>query len=825
MTSYLIQPDLTKIPTTDKYDTTKIPFTFSLDPFQQHAVSAIQQEHNVLVCAKTGSGKTLVGEYQIHYSLAKSKRIFYTTPIKSLSNQKFYDLVHQYPEASVGIMTGDIKFRPDAQIIVMTTEILRNLLYKRGTQTENLGLTASLSLENLDAVIFDECHYINDPDRGKVWEETMILLPQEVKLVLLSATLDHPELFADWLGTLKERPIHLIQTSYRIVPLTHTILKGDTFETIMDAKEVFYDKVYNDWLKAREQAFKDHKQFQQIVRSAKLSGHEGPVDGKTRPKDFVHTLNETIGLLQRTNQLPALFFVLSRKQCEQYAHKVSHTLLDSSETAAVNNIISFHLSRYKSLETLPQFHHLRDLLMKGIAFHHSGLLPLLKEIVEILFTKGYVRVLFATETFAVGLNMPTKTVVFTGLKKYDDLTGGMRLLRTDEYTQMAGRAGRRGKDKQGLVIYLPDREPLDLFEMKQIMKGAKTPIQSRMDFHYDFLLKTLQSGSLKWLSLMEQSYWFQQRKRYMQDTEKDIADAQKSITNIESLISKEMFKEVEERSCIEEKIKISTNSARKEAQRRLTQWDNTHVGPKWAQATKMYIQWMSYQKKIETCTQDLHSLQEYNKDMYPIIEFLQKINYLKEAKKTPEEFSASDLTLRGILATEINEGHAILMTELFLSEKAHSLSGEELIALLAMFMEVSEKDQEKQSISIRDLQVSSDMKEIITWLFQDAKRFQSIEDGICRALSPDTYWTSINLFWINPILRWIRGEHISVLCKEYDVFEGNFTRVILKVANLLDEWIALSTYCEHTSQIEKSVSMKSSLIRDIVLPDSLYLRL
>jgi ATP-dependent RNA helicase DOB1 len=246
--------DLTKQPV-HKVETYATEYKFPLDIFQEHAISAIDQGHNVLVCAKTGSGKTLVGEYQIAHSLREGKRVFYTTPIKSLSNQKFYDLKQLFPEQGmVGIMTGDIKFCPDAKIIVMTTEILRNLLYKKGTLTEHVGLTASLSLQDLGAVVFDECHYINDRDRGKVWEETMILLPKEVNLIMLSATLDRPDLFARWIGELKQVPCHLIETQYRVVPLTHYILDhGTTLKPIMDSKEVFYDSVYSDWIRSRLQ--------------------------------------------------------------------------------------------------------------------------------------------------------------------------------------------------------------------------------------------------------------------------------------------------------------------------------------------------------------------------------------------------------------------------------------------------------------------------------------------------------------------------------------------------------------------------------------------
>jgi len=225
------------------------PFNFPLDPFQTEAISAIRKDENVLVTAKTGSGKTLVGEYQIWRSLNKGKRVFYTTPIKSLSNQKFHDLKKIYEKdprgVTVGIMTGDIKFCPQADIVIMTTEILRNLLYKQGTATEHIGITAELSLQNLDAVVFDEVHYINDPSRGSVWEECLVLLPSEINLVLLSATLDSPEQFVNWLTTTKKKRCHLISTEHRVVPLVHMTEDG---EVIMDSKDNFKFETYKAWV-------------------------------------------------------------------------------------------------------------------------------------------------------------------------------------------------------------------------------------------------------------------------------------------------------------------------------------------------------------------------------------------------------------------------------------------------------------------------------------------------------------------------------------------------------------------------------------------------
>lgn len=798
-----------------------LPFSFPLDPFQKHAVSAIHQGHNVLICAKTGSGKTLVGEYQIEHSLAKGKRIFYTTPIKSLSNQKFHDLKEAYGKrASVGILTGDIKFCPDADIIVMTTEILRNLLYKKGTTTEHLGLTASLSIDNLDAVIFDECHYINDRDRGKVWEETMILLPKEVKLVMLSATLDHPELFASWLGDLKETPIALIQTSYRIVPLTHTILGSDNkFQTIMDSNEIFYEKVYMDWMKEREEVFKDAEKYKDTVKAVKSTDHKGGVSGKVRPVSFIHQMNEMIDLLNKRESLPAIFFVLSRKACELYASKVSATLLTSSEAAALNHIISFHLHTYKDLETLPQFHTIRDLLLRGIAFHHSGVLPVLKEIIEIAFSKGYVKLLFATETFAVGLNMPTKTVVFTGLKKYDSSIEGMRMLRSDEYTQMAGRAGRRGKDTFGLVVYLPDRDPATTGEMRAMMKGGKPSLESRMDFHYDFLLKTLQAKSVKWLEIMERSYWFRQRQRILNGSKETYKILQDKLTAI--VLNAEEEAECAKCEALENQVATSVNAKKRNAERDLNNWRLEHSGPKWSNAKRLYKTKKNLLTEMETEMSYIKNLESHQDGVKPIVEFLKKVDFLKNDAAKPEELNSGNLTIKGILATEINEGNPILMTELFLSGKAHELSGRNLLAILASFLERDEKAEEP---SFSSLHVEPEVKEVLSFMDNIAYNLQQVERSVSGLSHQSGYW-DLTTQWIEPVLRWFDGEHIATICKEHEIFEGNFTRGILKLANLLDEWLSLATYCEHVSQIEKIVELKPKLVRDVVVPDSIYLKL
>jgi superfamily II RNA helicase len=815
--TYLVIPDLSKNPET----LPPHPYSFSLDPFQQHAICAIAKGENVLVCAKTGSGKTLVGEYQIYHSLQQGKRVFYTTPIKSLSNQKFHDLKQQFPEASVGIMTGDIKFCPDAQIVIMTTEILRNLLYKKGTTTEHLGLTASISMENLDAVIFDECHYINDKDRGKVWEETMILLPPSIHLVMLSATLDHPEYLANWLGILKQTPIHLIETQYRIVPLIHNLLdKNYKLIPLMNAKEVYNEKVYLDWLQNQQDAQDNKKEFNRRVKEARMQGREGALDGKVSIHSFVHEMNEAIKMLQEKELLPALFFVLNRKQCENYANKVEQVLLSPSETASVKHIIGFHLHRHmKHLETVPQYHQIYELLCRGVAFHHSGLLPLLKEIVEILFSKGLVKMMFCTETFAVGLNMPTKTVLFGGLKKYDEQTAGMRMLRHDEYIQMAGRAGRRGKDDKGIVIYLPEREPVEPSEMKSMMKGTKPPIISRMDFHYDFILKTIQASEpnqpLKWLEIMEQSYWFQQRKKQITEIKKQLSDFNNKIKTL--TLEEKTLAECKKRFELEQKIKLATNAARKEIQRELDSMKNRQFGPKWTEAWSNFSTLQIINREKEILEQDLTTLEDHKDSIHPSVNFLHHIGYLLQ--DNPLSLQRSDLTLKGILATEVNEGHQILMTELYTRGLAHQLGGNDLVTILACFQEDKETEE---SPSIYKIDIPEEVRSILLTIHKIAMDFQKKEEEIGYPISD--YWT-ISTRMIEPMRRWIQGENASIICFEHDIFEGNFIRTVMKMGNMLDEWLAMATYCQHTEQIEKIMEVRQRMIRDIVISDSLYLHL
>jgi len=792
-----------------------IKYTFPLDPFQQHAVAAISRNENVLVTAKTGSGKTLVGEYQIAHSLAKGKRVFYTTPIKSLSNQKFYDLKRMFP--SVGIMTGDVKFRPDADVIIMTTEILRNLLYKQNTSTKNLGITADLSIRDLDAVVFDECHYINDKDRGAVWEETMILLPAEVNLVLLSATIDGPELFASWLGELKKKQIYLISTQYRIVPLQHAVYRGETMVTIMDNREQFESGLYRgwiQWLTTQEKAAADHKA---AVADRRRGGYEdGPVSRGSTQKSYKHQMNELIGRLDEKTLLPALFFVFSRKNCERYAANVEHTLLDSSDTAAVKHIIDFHLHRYgDELRRLPQYNMLRGLLERGIAFHHSGVLPVLKEIVEILFGKGLVKLLFATETFAVGINMPTKTVVFTGYRKFDETTDGQRMLNTDEYIQMAGRAGRRGKDDKGLVLYLPDRQPEAVEDVKRMMTGAKATFQSRMTFHYDFLLKTLQAENLDWLGLMRQSYWYKRHERLVEGVQKELVKEEGSLAAMS--LSATEIQAMEEREELAAKIKSSVNAARREAQKAWSAWENSHMGARWATVTKDL--WPAYKKckqSLEDLRFEVAAMADPSTDVWPSLKALGNMGLLE----TPVTSDNLTLTPLGIMATEVNEGHAILMSKTYARHLMKDYTPEQILTVLAAFIQ-----EGTEAPPVDSLQVPAPCIEALWAIHRIGQECQTLERAANAPPAPkDGYW-DLNTFWVEPVWRWLQGATPQELSADYEFYEGNLLRTLMKLVNILEEWRSLASLEQDVYMLDKMRGYEDRLLSGIAVCDSLYLRI
>ena len=832
MSTLLLTPDAMTAPAAGTWPPAEglaLDTGYELDPFQKHAVLGIHAGHHVFVTAKTGSGKTFVGEYLIARALAAGKRVFYTTPIKSLSNQKYHDLKKLFPAARVGILTGDIKMCPDADVVVMTAEILRNLFYKRGTATEGVGLSAAVSLDGVVGVVMDEVHYIQDPDRGHVWEETMILCPRDLQLVLLSATMPSAASLGSWLATLHGRPTVLLSTTYRVVPLEHGILRpsssgsgsagGFEVAVALDARGGWHPEAYRGWLTEQKAAVDAAAAHRRAVADRRAGGYTSapPAAGKAHIEAPMARLRRTVNWLQERGQLPALFFVFSRRECERYAREMTGSFLDSSDTAAAAHIFDFHLSRHSAtLEKSPQYHAVRDLALRGIAFHHSGLQPLLKEIVELLFARGFVRLLFATETFAVGLNMPTKTVVFLELSKFTD-GGAHRLLRPDEYIQMAGRAGRRGKDTRGLVLYEPMREPVEVEELRGLLCGTLPPLESRMRFHYDFLMRRLLGGAgAATGSVAEQSYWAAQQREARAALGVEAASAVTSAATATEAVSAADDALLTEFAELGHTVATTKNAAQRRARTALDRWITDHAGAAWERVKLLGARRTEAIERRDRLAREVAAW-----DAAPLVETAGLMACLEKWGLVTED--GVGLTPIGINATEVNEGHNILMPLLAAtSGLVDGLPAEEMACVLAGFLREgggSAADDAPPSLDSAGL--SAGALAALEWIDRRALACQTDEDR-AGVSSPRDFW-SLSSLWVCVAARWLAGAGLTEIATEFGLFEGNVQRGLMRIANLLEEWGAICELRRDLAGLERVRGLR--FLRDEVIVDSLYLRL
>jgi superfamily II RNA helicase len=432
---------------------------FQLSLFQLQAVEAIRAGHNVLVSAPTGAGKTLIAEYAIADAVRRGKRCVYTAPIKALSNQKYRDF-RDDPEIEVGIMTGDVTLNARAQVLIMTTEILRNAMFEDPGQ-----------LADIEYVIFDEVHYMDDVERGSVWEESLIFAPEGIRFICLSATIANLDQLGAWLREIRRHELTVVRSDRRPVPLRHRLHAPGAG---------LFDPSRLAWVRERFAAAEDRGQ-----RRARRAHGRGERQRDERPPDPEHA-GHLFDQLQRQDLLPALCFAFSRKDCERLAGaNQGRNLLGAEERDRMLEL-QRELIELFQLDPRVAEGEIFKLAAKGIGYHHAGMLPIHKEIVERMFTSGLLKLLFTTETFALGINMPARTVAFYSLRKFDGVA--FDYLRTREYLQMAGRAGRQGKDREGLVISLLTPWDLANAPLERILSGAAEPILSRFKLSYSSLL-------------------------------------------------------------------------------------------------------------------------------------------------------------------------------------------------------------------------------------------------------------------------------------------------------------------------------------------------
>ena len=495
---------------------------FELDSFQVAACQSVESGRGVLVAAPTGAGKTAVAEFAIFLALRQPLvKVFYTTPMKALSNQKYTELVERYGHEEIGLLTGDTSINPHARVVIMTTEVLRNMLYADSDLLEHLGY-----------VVMDEVHYLADRFRGAVWEEVIIHLPQWVQLISLSATVSNAEEFGEWLQTVRG-DTDIVVSERRPVPLYQHMLVGERVLPLFRS----------DKKQTRPEVNPEIVQMVHTLQRYRGVGGYGPKRrGKTRyvARDVETKIStaKLIRLLDNEELLPAIFFVFSRAGCDKAVESVIARGLDLTSQSEKAEILNFVEQRCHRLDEddlgVLGYHSWVDGLLRGVAAHHAGLLPVFKEVVEELFRRKLLRVVFATETLALGINMPARTVV---LEKLDKFNGEARVpITAGEYTQLTGRAGRRGIDNQGhsVIIWRPGMNPE---QVAQLASKRSYPLRSSFSPTYNMAVNLIaQFGHERTRTILESSFAQFQADRHVVELARTVRRNEESLSGYEKAI-------------------------------------------------------------------------------------------------------------------------------------------------------------------------------------------------------------------------------------------------------------------------------------------------
>uniref|UniRef100_A0A158QGV4 Superkiller viralicidic activity 2-like 2 n=1 Tax=Rodentolepis nana TaxID=102285 RepID=A0A158QGV4_RODNA len=784
-------------------------FPFTLDPFQEEAILCIENNESVMVAAHTSAGKTVVAEYAIAKALGEKRRVIYTTPIKALSNQKYREFSEEFEE--VGLLTGDATININASVLIMTTEILQSMLYRGSSIMREVGW-----------VVYDEIHYMRDPERGVVWEESLVLLPDSVRYVFLSATAPNAGQFAEWIACLHSQPCHVVATETRPVPLQHYMypLGSDGLRLVLS----------------------------DVSLPLLLSDND--------------SVSKMVRLVKQHKLEPVIVFSFSKKECEVYALKMAdHDFLTDPDRLVVEEVFKNAIDGLSPKDKcLPQVESVLPLLKKGIGIHHGGLLPILKETVEILFGEGLIKCLFATETFAMGLNMPARTVIFTSFRKYDGIK--YRFLTAGEYIQMSGRAGRRGKDDSGTVIVMVD-ETLTESTGRSILCGEPAPLNSAFHITYNMLLNLLRVEEINPEYLMERSFCqFQNYARLPELTgmaiklkkrsRRDRVSSLETFYVLDCLLSKARISEicglpmadiipvrldclcgisqvrlvvpndlrsVESRAMLFSSIEKCKMKLKVDELPPLDPINDMHITDgKFMELTEVCLLYISRNIGILLREKQRVNIEKVTHTLTQKVSLIQMDDLVarKRVLRRLGFVSANDvIELKGRVACEITSGNELVLTELLFEGIFARLSAEQTASLLSCFI----FDDRVSTMP----ELSSEMAEALRTLQNTARRIAKISRECRLPIDPDAFVESFKPYGMDIVLKWAQGVDFASLCSKTDLFEGAIIRGIRLLEELLRQMINAARTIGNNSLIAKFTEAIEKIKRDIVFAASLYL--
>jgi superfamily II RNA helicase len=797
---------------------------FEPDDFQKWAMEAIITGNHVLVTAPTGTGKTFAGEFAITTLFARNMKTIYCCPIKALSAEKYYQFTHKYPHIRVGIVTGDTKLNTDADVIIMTTEILLNKLKSMEVDNSSSAASSSASRFEMDiatelgSVVFDEIHFINDASRGHVWEQSLLLLPASVQIVGLSATLDDPEGFARWIehrheggvGGVGGKIVYLAQKTVRPVPLIHSTFLTYTqslFKTIRDkTTQEMIRRVCNKprVLMNENKQFSDatYQETERVLHLMHQAGHK-----VSRP----HVLNKVTEYLVQEELLPALCYVFHRKQLEICAHELNTNLLefDSKIPYTVDRecetLLRERLPNYAEYLALPAYQDVVALLRKGIGMHHAGMMPILREMTELLFSRGFIKVLFCTETMSVGINLPVKTTLFTDVKKFSGKS--VQVLEPHTYTQAAGRAGRRGKDTVGHVIHLNNLfRSVVPSEIRKMMGGTPAVLQSKFKFSYDLAL----SGRLPCLyanSLLHRENEAQLNALKQEYEAESAAEAEPPV--LTTTVPWETLEEYDE---------LQRSRLGNQERKRLNHIRGTYSAANLDTDWRRFKEHQERQKARQKKRNEWEAMERRPREtMEALHHLLVSHGFLMNL---PFDTMPPEPTYLGTIASHIREVPCLPMAEVYSMLKR--LDADELIQIFSCFTSITEAEAEQQEDILDD--VSVNVNQIIRRLQERIEYFQQQEQELFLEAGEST---PMHLMLLSVIPAWIAASN-EVEAKEVieslkGMFLGEFVKALLKIVCISQELAVLAQTFNELTFLQELQKIPEKIMKFVVTNQSLYI--